>query len=304
MTIVEQGCLGWIPPVDDSYRIGTLAVPRSVNHDNPRQWVVRVQAFDSGGFEAYVSRVDLGKLHRFCDMMAPVRGRREQPEVLNEESRLRAARRARREVRLIARNLACDRLMTLTTRESENTIDELCIRFAKARRAYRTETGEDFHYVGVPEPHPTNPRHFHLHLAVHGFVQVEVFRRHWWAACGGPGMGNIDVQKRKGNAGPTRVARYISKYIGKAMTGEDGRFNRKRYIASRKTLPLSMRSVLAEAGDDDMVSAFERLRKSLGIGDGLMASIAREDGVWFRPDGLGFWIDWDPQWGSLDLAPF
>lgn len=301
MSILLVDGIPGLGPESDTYRIGSLVVPKSVTKEDPYQWVLRVQPFDSGGFEAYVHRVDLSKLHRFADELAPPRTSRVAPVVVNEESRLRSVGRARREVRLIARNLGVDRLVTLTTRESENTPEALYGRFAKLKRAYRAETGEDFHYVSVHEPHPSNPKHFHLHLGVHGFVHLEVMRRLWWEVCGGRGMGNVDVQKQRGQADASRIARYIAKYIAKDLSD---RFNKKRYSASRKTLPESLRMVLADV-QNDAVSAFTRLCSVMGLTNGaVMSAIAKSDSVWFRPDGLGVWVDWRPELGPLDAAPF
>lgn len=307
MQILDSLCADGLPSLDSAtYFIGSLRVPNGVTKDNPYQWVQRVQPFDSGGWEVYVHRQDLGKIHRRCDDMAPVRGPRLAPNgPPNDESRLRAVQRARREVRLIARNLGVDRLMTLTTRQDENTIEDLLARFAKLRRLYREETGQEFHYVAVPEPHPSNPGHFHLHLGVSGFVRLEVMRRHWWDVCGGRGMGNVDIQCRagltNGTANCVRIASYIAKYIGKGMVE---RFNKKRYWASRITLPPQARVVLGGV-ENDAVSAFAEMRRLMGLeNDSVMASIAANDGVWFRPDGLGFWLSWHPEWGSLDPAPF
>jgi hypothetical protein len=106
--------------------------------------------------------------------------------------------------------------------------------------------GQEFEYVAVPEPHPTNPDHLHLHVAYRGRTPFGMMRRFWHIALealhgrrvtcilrGKEAPGNIDVQPVKSRDSIRRIrkiARYVSKYITKDLISE---FNRRRYWPSK-----------------------------------------------------------------------
>ena len=107
-------------------------------------------------------------------------------------------------------------------------------------------SGMDFEYVAVPERHPKNPEHFHLHVAYRGRTPFNLMRRLWHMSLearhgrrvtkimrGADSPGNIDVQSIKGRTDVKRcrkIAKYISKYITKDLIAE---FNRRRYWPSK-----------------------------------------------------------------------
>ena len=164
--------------------------------------------------------------------------------LLNDESRERAQRRAKTQVRLSVIELAPNALVTFTTRETMS-IDALLWCWQYFTRMMR-EAGIDFEYVCVPERHPANPNHFHLHAAYRGETNFKNLRRMWHVALearhgrrinktlyGPESPGNIDVQPVKARESVRRVrkiAKYISKYITKDLISE---FNRKRYWPSK-----------------------------------------------------------------------
>jgi hypothetical protein len=204
----------------------------------PMQYMASIQAFSRGGYEVVISMVDAQKMaeRRFLE---PRCGRRTPRPEEERDSRdiARAQFRAKKRVRHTVKEMAADRIVTLTTRESENTPDELLERWQRWLKLVERASRGRFHYVAVPEPHPSNPKHFHLHVAVAVFLNVDVLRRCWWAVCGGRGMGNIHIKRLKSGAGHRRVYR-VASYISKYLTKENiVRFNRKRYWASRVDLP-------------------------------------------------------------------
>lgn len=159
------------------------------------------------------------------------------------ESIDRSQRRAKTNVRLSVTELAPSSLVTFTTR-SVYALDELLDiwgRFVRLVRAIGS-----FEYVCVPEPHPSNPDHFHLHAAVRGKISRDNLRRCWHIAIeahhgrrvttilrGAASPGNIDDQPVKGRDYVKRIrkiAKYISKYITKDLIE---RFNRRRYWPSK-----------------------------------------------------------------------
>lgn len=160
------------------------------------------------------------------------------------ESIERSQRRAKTTVRLLATELAPNALVTFTTREIL-TVDQLLECWQHFTRSMRL-AGFDFEYVAVPERHPTNPDHFHLHAAYRGRTPFGIMRRFWHMALearhgrrttrvlrGADSPGNIDVQNLKAGSQVKRcrkIARYISKYITKDLIAE---FNRRRYWPSK-----------------------------------------------------------------------
>jgi hypothetical protein len=160
------------------------------------------------------------------------------------ESIERSQRRAKTTVRLLATELAPSALVTFTTREIL-TVDQLLECWQHFTRSMRL-AGFDFEYVAVPERHPTNPTHFHLHAAYRGRTPFGIMRRFWHMALearhgrrisrtlrGADAPGNIDVQNLKSGSQIKRcrkIARYISKYITKDLIAE---FNRRRYWPSK-----------------------------------------------------------------------
>lgn len=160
------------------------------------------------------------------------------------ESIERSQRRAKTTVRLLATELAPTALVTFTTRETM-PMDDLLSCWQHFSRSMRL-AGFDFEYVAVPERHPTNPEHLHLHVAYRGRTPFGVMRRFWHMALearhgrrvnkvlrGAESPGNIDVQTLKAGSQVKRcrkIAKYISKYITKDLIAE---FNRRRYWPSK-----------------------------------------------------------------------
>ena len=142
----------------------------------------------------------------------------------------RARRRAAKQVRVTARWLMLDRLLTFTTRELSSDYETVVEDWDRVRRLLSKEY-PGFVYVAVPEPHPTRPGHYHIHVAVRGWKDANLVRRLWLRVLRRRGItGNIDI-KRKAYA-PERMARYLAKYFSKTWA-DGGRFGRKRYWSTR-----------------------------------------------------------------------
>lgn len=224
-------------------------------HDRPgnypiyqkrEHFLATVQGFDAGGFEATIRCVDLQSL---VDLRLRPRGLRKPVEKRDERDIHRAVAWARKTIRHAVKTIGATHLLTLTTREHENSPESLAVRWKQFVRAYRAVSNDGFPYVAVPERHPLNPKHWHLHVAVRGFVDVRIARRLWWECCGGRGMGNVDVKHIKVGAhrngipkGPLfkseRIARYLSKYMSKDLIFAH-RADKKRYWRSEFPLPMA-----------------------------------------------------------------
>lgn len=138
----------------------------------------------------------------------------------------RAARRARQVVRWRAMAIGVDRLLTLTYRENMQDLQE-CRRHFDLFRRRMQKAGYLEHFVAVPERQQRGA--WHVHIAIKGWIPVDVVRENWRAVAGD---GNIDIARsRRGDFDAKRIAAYLAKYIGKAFDEvSDGR---TRYWASR-----------------------------------------------------------------------
>jgi hypothetical protein len=270
--------------------------------------VLKIQPFASGGYEATIRLMDIEKIGNAMD--APRRfGKREAPEVQDFGCVQKAASRAKRKVRHLVKNMGATNLVTLTRRESPGTGYWTPEQWAKAwdrlRRNIEKVVG-DFPYVGVLEAHKKG--NFHLHLAWLGKVNLNLIRPLWWAICGGRGAGNVDSQYIKVRAGlerADRVAKYISKYTSKHFE-DSGRFNKKRYWASRQTMQEAKRYVLKSKTVEE---GFNEALRFLGLDLGMFmvnhptkGYIA--DHVFYFPDGGGVWLNYIPDIHSSTEIPF
>jgi hypothetical protein len=228
----------------------------------PMHYMASVQAFSRGGYEVVIRMVDAQKMAEQRCLVPWPRSRLARPED-DRDSRdiARAQQRAKKKVRHTVKEMGADRIVTLTTRESENTPEELLQKWQRWLKLVERASNGRFHYVAVPEPHPSNPKHFHLHVAVAVFLNVDILRRCWWAVCGGRGMGNIHIKRLTSGAGPRRVYR-VASYISKYLTKENVvRFNKKRYWASRVDLPAVRRYWLRSRSlTDALIEAFDKFR--------------------------------------------
>lgn len=226
--------------------------PRHNFYAEPEQFRLKVRTFSRMPPEVTVQRVSFER-----DVSAyqsayengrpsafPRRSRPDPSKPRDPESLERAQRRAKTSVRLNVTELAPSALVTFTTRKPM-PLDDLLWCWGHFARSLR-RAGFDFEYVAVPERHPSNPDHLHLHVAYRGRTPFSVLRRLWHVALearegravrcilrGAESPGNIDVQRIKSRDDLRRIrkiARYVSKYITKDLIAE---FNRKRYWPSK-----------------------------------------------------------------------
>lgn len=234
-----------IVPYDDK----AVYKNRPINYpvyEKPYAFRVKVQAFPDGGYEATVSSINLQRHSDIASLNIP-RGKRTERKG-DDESHAKSIARSRRKVRLSCKTLGADHLITFTSRETDETgyrsLDQLMHCFGKVADLLNYHLKRKFEYVCVPERHPKNPQHIHLHVAIRGRLtpqEMVMFRRCWYIALGGTGKergsaapGGFNIVKIKAAPGSSRlrdkIASYLSKYITKeCITG----FNRKRYWSSR-----------------------------------------------------------------------
>lgn len=228
--------------------------PRHFWHHETTQYRVKVRTFSRLPPEFTVQRINFDRdfeaatrayENGAANCFTRRRGQRVKTERSNDaESIERSQRRAKTQVRLLANELGATALVTFTTREVM-PIEKLLDAWQHFTRLLRT-SGLEFKAIAVPERHPTNPEHFHLHAAYRGKTHCKTLRRLWHISLeslngrrvtktlyGAESPGNIDVQAVKGANGFKRcrkIAKYISKYITKDLIAE---FNRRRYWPSK-----------------------------------------------------------------------
>lgn len=288
-TAVSTGVLGgWSSPVE-GVRLGC--------NEFGGNYVVKVQPFSVGGYELSCRSIDLGALGERLQAQRRF-GRRDRPEELDYANVAKAAQRAKRRVRHLVKNMGASHLVTFTRRETEAlgfwSAEEWAAAWDRLRRMIVKAKGE-FPYVAVLERHKKG--NFHLHVAwveaPGQKVNLNLVRGCWWAVCGGRGRGNVDAQYIKVRAGlerSDRIARYVTKYVAKHFE-QDCRFNKKRYWASRQSMPEVRRYILNAATSS---AAFAQVQAAHGINLADYQRIGRRglqwDGFFPFPDGSGFWL--------------
>ena len=271
-------------------------------------YVMKVQPFAKGGYEASIRSVDLERIGNAM-LNGGKRGKREAPEHVSIENQEKAAARSKRKMRHLVKNMMADHLVTLTRRELEGSEYWTPEQWAKAWDRFRRLLSRflgDFPYVAILEKHAKG--NYHLHVAWCGRVNVGLVRKMWLAALGGgKGCGNIDAKHIKVPAGgdrASRIARYISKYVAKHFE-DDPRYNKKRYWASRQTLEEARRYVLTA---DTLDGAIEQMRQMMGLDFSKFLVMCPRRGLihqnmFLFPDGSGFWLSYIPELHASD-PPF
>jgi hypothetical protein len=214
-------------------------------YDQDYQWRLKTQPFTKGGFETKAVLVNRNHLNRLVNanrLGGKRKERKEKDEAAIKRDLEKCAFRAARKVRHLCLEIQADRLLTLTSRNLLTDYDQLTATWKRFMRILEN-AAEKFEYIAVPELHK-NGEHYHIHVAINGYVRADMLRRCWQIALGGKGdekgqnaLGNVDLKtrRRKGQSESdltVGVAKYISKYITKSYI-EHHQFNRKRYWAPR-----------------------------------------------------------------------
>ena len=238
--------------MNDAHAIPEALTPRHSWVGELEQYRLKIQLFSSVPPEVTIQKIDFSpEFQRYQrayengqTRVSTYRRKRDPSAAPDPESVERSQRRAKTRCRLHVVELAPNSLVTFTTRETLTPGQLLWVwqRFTK----YLRDASIDHEYVVVPEPHPSNPSHLHLHAAWRGKVNRNLLRRFWHMALearhgrrvtaalrGSDAPGNIDDQPIKARGHYKRIrkiAKYISKYITKAMISA---FNKRRYWPSK-----------------------------------------------------------------------
>ena len=307
LDLIEEHLTDYSPLTE--YRRGSHGGVLLKNWFFPDQWmgpdgkkdnfVVKIQPFARGGYEATVRQIDLEKIGNAI-LRDKKLGKREAPDEISQENQQKAAARAKREMRYKVRNMMADHLVTFTKRETVEggfwSADQWAEAWDKFRRNM-VKIIPEFMYVAILEKHKKG--NFHLHVAWCGRVNVGIVRKLWLLAIGGgKGCGNIDSRHMKQQAGgdrSSRIARYISKYVSKHFE-DSPRYNKKRYWASRQTLEEARRYVLTA---DTLHDAIKQMGAMLGLDyfkfQTYVKGAVRNENLFLFPDGGGLWLNYIPE---------
>lgn len=281
--------------------------PRHSVFEEETQYRAKFQKFGKAPPELTVQRIsferDVDRYRRAAEngnaSCFPARRARNPDRLRDVESIERSQRRAKTKVRLLVTELAPNSFITFTTRKTY-PLDHLA-RIWEGFCARARLVDPEFQYVAVPEPHPSNPEHHHLHVAARSSISRGVLRRLWHIALeafegrratatlrGRDAPGNIDEQPIKGRDTLKRIrkiARYISKYITKDLVE---RFNRKRYWPS-KGINLAGAQIFWLTAIDQG-AAIREACVMFGAWDGLAPAFNA-----FRPSDRVFWMPFEVQ---------
>jgi hypothetical protein len=257
----------------------------------PLHQVLKIQPFVAGGYEVTVTTQELGKIAALMD------GSRKTGERVKGEQKandvITSVNRSKKKIRHLIKSMGCDRLLTLTKKESDPdsfwTIEQWAVAWDRFVRLCR-KAGCELQYVAVPELHSKG--NYHLHAAIVGHISVNVIRGIWLAITGGKGSGNVDIAFKRNcteHARRAGLAKYVSKYVTKQIGQTE--FNKKRYWSSKHKLPPPRRYILNSM---DMLGAFEELSAYLGLSlfkvvDKAYQFDSVKDGVHFP----GLWFSFD-----------
>lgn len=231
----------------------------------------------------------------------PIRGKLTSSSKDPEDGLRRSKLRAKGMVRLLALQLRIDRMFTFTIRLIGTPLpyDDVLKAWDTFRRSME-EHYPDFKYIATPEKQKNGQ--WHIHAGTRGFINVNVLLRLWQRALnkvmgrsllltsGSDSPGAVNVSTRGKLVGDnvrksSRIAGYISKYIGKCM---EAAFNRKKYFHSYGVVitPAQRRWLLA----DNCEAAIAEVLLAYGvIGVGLPERRSWDWKIWMR-DSCSAWF--------------
>lgn len=229
--------MGTLHPTSEVFSAGSIFLENqeeALHKDGHQNWQrVVLHDFNSiGQFEAVI--------HKYESWSVPsdepefdFRGVRGEGDA--ERNRERAARRAKKKIRHACKSAQFDRMLTLTMRQAifdRNVFQKLIEKFI---RLVRKATGDAMPYVLSVEKHDgiktsdAKRGSLHAHIGVKGRQDYKLLQSIWnYRVCGGHGFVRVSNGSKKMN--PSRIAGYISKYIGKSSS--DVTFNKKSYWIS------------------------------------------------------------------------
>ena len=314
------------PAQDAIYGSSSQPLLNTPEYLDREHWLLSVQPFRAGGYEATLLQVDLQAAADRAMRPRKYGARIEDDSPRSQLSVDSARARAKSTVRKRIKDFGGNRLCTLTIRQSEElgywSPDDWADSFAKYVRILR-KYGLLNDYVAVLEPHKIGldrlkarredvrthggasiesvwdiPLHMHFVTRSATKLPLHLMRKCWAIASGR--SGNIDLKHmvdRSGRDSIDRVAAYATKYITKNVS-ELERFNKKRYWAAGQSLLKKGHSWLVSRTRDD---ALDECLRILSISAQDMANLNALRCVYRFPNDCGAWLNIRP--GALTSDP-
>ncbi len=270
--------------------------PHRLTHDDRYQYRLKVQPV-AGTLEFSLRSTDtrLAAMAAARAWMGYPKRIGPKPETDREDNIRKSKLRAKSTIKLLAMEMGVDRLLTFTIRKTDKLMeyDQVLKAWDLFRRmAARWDKG--FSYVAAPEVQKNGQ--YHIHAGVSGFINVRIYTRMWQSALNrvlkrpqalihgsdSPGTCNVTKALRGATLQKSRnIARYIAKYVGKAL---DASFNRKAYFHTAGIKVAEPRAVWLESRDRE--SAIVEVLRMYGLLD---SGIGFDINVW-RRDSCSAWF--------------
>lgn len=191
-----------------SSRLDRYTLLRKLHKEEPARRVLNIQHWEKAGYTE--CRIGVAKPEKKRSVVEKTPSTAEQAK--NKE---RSMRRARRHIRGDVLSLCGDHMAVLTYRENMQDRAQALqhLNWFLERMTYRHK---EFACITVIEHQKRGAIHFHI--VYNGFYRAEEMRTIWYGIVGEK-QGNVDVTfypKCRGNR-YTKLAGYISKYIGKEL---------------------------------------------------------------------------------------
>ncbi len=255
--------------------------------NNTKPFVLKTQYFDKGGYEATITTIDMEKVVAAKNAIRHT-GKREKGEQ-DGNNVITSIQRSKRAIRHKIKNMGCDRLLTLTRKESNpeeyRTVSGWASDWKKFNRLMR-KAGVEFQYVSVLEKHKKG--NYHLHAAIVGRANIKLIRKIWYSIVGHSGgkpNGQIDVSFRPGVSSHRRMAglaKYVSKYVSKQI--DQVEFNKKRYWSSKTAIPEPRRHIL---NSTNMMDALKEVCARLSLDFDVLSEAVNSKKIFASRDGDG-----------------
>ena len=281
---------GFFPALNDP--VGWYIPTNNYDVEKQNHWILKIQPFVAGGYEATVIEQDLHELAELMDKPKKT-GKREEGE-RKENDVISSLQRSKKKIRHLIKSMGCDRMLTLTKREKDSdnfwNLDQWAAAWKTFTRLCR-KIGIDLNYVVVPEQHKKG--NYHLHIAISGHINLKSIIRFWYISLGGRGNekgantpGNVDLSYKRNMSDYERrakLAKYLSKYVDKQLGHVE--FNKRRYWPSKHKLPSVIRIVL---NSEDWMGAFFDTCAHLSLDEKEVINA-----MFQFPEHAGFWFSFD-----------
>lgn len=270
--------------------------PHRLTHDDRYQYRAKIQPV-AGTLEVSLRCTDtrLAAMAAARAWMGYPKRIGPKPDTDREDNIRKSKLRAKSTIKLLAMEMGVDRLLTFTIRKTDKLMDyDQVLKAWDLFRRMAVRWDKGFSYVAAPEVQKNGQ--YHIHAGVSGFINVRIYTRMWQSALNrvlkrpqalvhgsdSPGTCNVTKALRGATLQKARnIARYIAKYVGKAL---DASFNRKAYFHTAGITVAEPRAIWLESRDRE--SAIVEVMQMYGLLD---SGVGFDINVW-RRDSCSAWF--------------